>query len=82
MFKSESRIGTMHSSYAFILLYIISYAIGKIKHDICIRAVMNEVYNFARDMQLPAKCLISSGYGRLVLGPGADFLRFRTSWGD
>ena len=50
MFKGESRIGTMHLGYAFISWFIISYAIEKIKHDIYIRALMNEIYNFERDM--------------------------------
>ena len=49
MFKDESCIGTMYLSYAFISWYIISYAIEKIKHD-HIRALMNEMYNFERDM--------------------------------
>ena len=44
MIKGKSSIGTMHLMYAFILLYIISYAIENIKHD------MNEIYSFERDM--------------------------------
>ena len=50
MFKAESRIGTMQLGDKFIKLHLILYAIEKIKHDICIRVLMNEIYNFAPDM--------------------------------
>ena len=50
MFKVGSSIGTMQLGDKFILLHLILYAIEKIKHDICIRALMNEIYNFALDM--------------------------------
>ena len=52
MVKGESCIGTMHLMYASILLYIISYAIENIKHDIYIYKRTDKWnLHFERDMK-------------------------------